>query len=83
MSQWPGGTLSVTPPLLHARRGDSFPGSTESAYRDSTARSPTRRALVIGERRADYRVLAARHPWVRLVVVFWIVTCGAVVALLA
>jgi hypothetical protein len=40
-------------------------------------------ALVMGERRANYRLLAARHPWVRLVFVLWIVTCGAAGALVA
>jgi hypothetical protein len=40
-------------------------------------------ALVVGERRANYRVLAARHPWIRLVFILWIVTCGTVVALFA
>jgi hypothetical protein len=37
-------------------------------------------ALVVGERRANYRVLAARHPWIRLVLILWIVACGSVVA---
>jgi hypothetical protein len=40
-------------------------------------------ALVVGERRANYRVLAARHPWIRLVFILCIVTSGAVVALFA
>jgi hypothetical protein len=40
-------------------------------------------ALVVGERRANYRVLAARHPWIRLVFILWIVMCGTVVALFA
>jgi hypothetical protein len=38
-------------------------------------------ALVVGERRAAYRALAVRRPWVRLVSVLWIVACGAVVAI--
>jgi hypothetical protein len=28
-------------------------------------------ALVVGERRVNYRVLAARHPWIRLVLILW------------
>ena len=40
-------------------------------------------ALVVGERRANYRLLVAHHPWIRLIFILWIVTCSAVVALLA
>jgi hypothetical protein len=40
-------------------------------------------ALVVGERRANYRVLAARHPWIRLLSILWNVACGAATAFIA
>ena len=40
-------------------------------------------ALVVGERRVNYRVLAARHPWIRLVLILWNFACGGVAAFFA
>jgi hypothetical protein len=41
-------------------------------------------ALVIdGECGQTYRLFAVRHPWIRLMSILWIVTCGAVLAYLA
>jgi len=40
-------------------------------------------ALVLGERRANYRVMAARHPWLRLLHILWNVACGAAAGFIA
>jgi hypothetical protein len=37
-------------------------------------------ALVVGER---YRMWAARHPWIRLVSIFWNIACGSAAAFIA
>ena len=40
-------------------------------------------ALVVGERRADYRILAARHPWIWLLHILWNVACGGATGFIA